>query len=123
MDKMRPDELDDRLENGNPPFLLDIRPTQAFRTDAIEGSTNVPVYDELARGDESSFRSRLDELPADREIAVVCKMGVVAKRATRILNEEGYDAVTLAGGMSGWNGYRRGSIGYKLRSAVWRFTG
>jgi rhodanese-related sulfurtransferase len=47
-------------------------------------------------------------------------MGVVAKRATAVLIEEGYDAATLAGGMSGWSGYQRGSIGYKLRSLLWR---
>jgi rhodanese-related sulfurtransferase len=52
-------------------------------------------------------------------VVVVCKMGVVAKRATRILRDEGYDASTLLGGMSGWTGYQNGSLGYKLRSLLW----
>lgn len=114
-----PDELDEQL-GGDDPFVLDIRPRTAYQSGSIEGSHNVPVYDDLRGGDESSFRAAFDDLPADAEIVVVCKMGIVAKRATRILTDEGYDASTLAGGMSGWNGYRSGSIGYKLRSLLWR---
>ncbi len=120
MNRIRPSELDERLDGDSRPFLLDIRPETAYRADAIDGSHNVPVYDDLGRGEESSLRRRLGEVPADREVVVVCKMGIVARRATRLLNDEGYDAVTLAGGMSGWNGYRRGSLGYKLRSLWWR---
>ncbi|MFC7113717.1 rhodanese-like domain-containing protein [Natronoarchaeum sp. GCM10025703] len=114
-----PDELDDRLD-GDEPFVLDIRPRDAYQSGSIAGSYNVPVYNDLRSGDESSFRAELDELPDDEEIVVVCKMGIVAKRATGLLNDEGYSASTLAGGMSGWNGYQTGSIGYKLRSLLWR---
>lgn len=122
MTSIRPAELDERLESqsGDQPFLLDIRPESAFRATAIENSHNVPVYDELRRGDESALRERLDELPTGEEVVVVCKMGVVAKRATGLLVEEGYDAATLRGGMSGWEGYQNGSLGYRIRSLLWR---
>lgn len=121
MSKIRPKELDDRLAAGSDdPFVLDIRPSSAFREDAIGDSHNVPVYDELRAGDETPLRDRLDEVPADREVVVVCKMGVVAKRATSLLREEGYEARTLLGGMSGWTGYQNGSLSYKLRSLRWR---
>ena len=119
MSCLRPDELAERLGTDDEPFLLDIRPQSDYRSNAIDGSHNVPVYDDLGRGDESSLRSRLDEIPTDQEVVVVCKMGIVAKRATSVLDEEGYDAATLAGGMSGWSGYQRGSLGYKLRSLWW----
>ena len=113
-----PDELDEQLDD-DAPFVLDIRPRTAYQSGAIEGSHNIPVYDELRGGDESSFRAGFDELPDDEEIVVVCKMGIVAKRATQILTDEGYDASTLAGGMSSWTGYQSGSLGYKLRSLFW----
>jgi hypothetical protein len=45
---------------------------------------------------------------------------VVAKRATSVLRDEGYDAATLLGAMSGWVGYQNGSLSYTLRSLVWR---
>ena len=49
-------------------------------------------------------------------------MGVVAKRATKILDGEGYEAATLLGGMSGWTGYQNGSLVYRLRSLLWRLS-
>lgn len=119
MSRIRPDELDERLGTDDEPFLLDIRPESNYGSGAIDGSLNVPVYDDLQRGDDSALRRRLGDLPDDEEIVVICKMGIVAKRATQILGDEGYDATTLAGGMSGWNGYERGSLGYKLRSLWW----
>ena len=147
MNGIRPDELDDRLgdgdENrgdedpadegpggegtddedpgdGDAPFVLDVRPAEEYESGAIDESQNLPVYEDLRAGDGSTLRARLDEVPRDREVVTVCKMGIVAKRATSVLEEEGYDARTLAGGMSGWNGYRTGSLGYRLRSLWWR---
>ena len=122
MSRIRPTELDDRLDSpsGDAPFLLDIRPEPAFDSGAIEGSHNVPVYDDLRQGDESALRDRLDDVPTDGDVVVVCKMGIVAKEATSVLEAEGYDAATLLGGMSGWRGYQNGSLGYRLRSLLWR---
>lgn len=120
MSRIRPAELAARLESGDGPFLLDIRPRSNFQANAIEHSHNVPVYDELQRGDETGLQDRLGEIPEDRAVVVVCKMGIVAKRATRLLADEGYDAATLAGGMSGWTGYQNDTLGYKLRSLLWK---
>ena len=120
MSRVLPDELAERLGTDDAPFLLDIRPESAYENGAIDESRNLPVYDDLRAGDESTLRDRLGELPDDREIVTVCKMGVVAKRATRVLDDAGYEASTLAGGMSGWHGYRRNSLGYRLRSLWWR---
>ena len=123
MSRILPDELAERLGTDDEPFLLDIRPESEYDRGAIDGSRNVPVYDDLRAGDEASLRRRLDGIPDDREVVTVCKMGLVAKRATRVLDDAGYEASTLAGGMSGWNGYERGSLGYRLRSLWWRLRG
>ena len=120
MTRVLPSELAERFVAGDRPFVLDIRPESNYRDGAIDGSHNVPVYGDLRSGDESALRERLDEIPSDAEVVVVCKMGVVAKRATRVLRDEGYDAATLAGGMHGWNGYRDGTLTYRLRSLLWR---
>ena len=119
MSTVRPAAVDERLESGDDPFVLDIRPTASYQRAAIDGSYNIPVYSDLQRGNDDAFRDQLGEIPQDRDVIVVCKMGVVAKRATRILREEGYEAATLLGGMSGWSGYQNGSISYKLRSLLW----
>lgn len=122
MSRIRPDALAERLRaaGGDEPFILDIRPERAYQRDAIDGSVNLPVYEALRRGDGSALRAHLSAIPTDEEVVVVCKRGIVAKRATSLLRDEGYDARTLLGGMSGWTGYRNGSLGYRLRSLVWR---
>jgi rhodanese-related sulfurtransferase len=45
------------------------------------------------------LRSRLAELPRDREILVVCRSGQRAYYATRMLLQRGFKARTVAGGM------------------------
>lgn len=118
MSKIGPTELEERLDGETPPTLVDIRPRDAYQRDHIDGSRNVPVYHDLQRGDDAEFRRAIASLPDDRAVVTVCVAGVVARKATAILQAEGYEAYTLAGGMRRWNGYRDDSLGYRLRSAL-----
>jgi rhodanese-related sulfurtransferase len=113
-----PAALDECLgsQSGDDPFLLDIR----LASGSIDRSHSVPVYDDLRRGDESALRDRLTDVPTDREVVVVCTMGIVARRATSVLRTEGYDVSTLFCGMHGWMEYQNGSLEYRLRSFLWR---
>ncbi len=118
MSKIRPPELEERLSGTDGPVVLDIRPRKDYQRGHIEGSQNVAVYGDLRSGNTDALRKKVDNIPADRDVVTVCKAGVVAKRATTVLEAEGYDARTLAGGMRGWKGYQNGSIGYRLSAAV-----
>lgn len=71
------------------PFLLDVRTPQEVAAGSVPGAVNIPV-DEL--------RSRLKELPRDRDIAVYCQVGQRGYLATRILLQEGFSAVNVGGG-------------------------
>ncbi|MFB6155022.1 MAG: rhodanese-like domain-containing protein [Haloferacaceae archaeon] len=122
MSRIRPPELESRLESGEEPYVLDVRPEADYRAERIEGSHNVPVYGALRDGDDDALRRQLDGVPRDREVVTVCKAGIVARRATSVLREEGYDAVTLTGGMRGWTGYQNGSFRYRVLSALWRLV-
>ena len=118
MSKIRPPELEEQLSGSDRPTVLDIRPRKDYQREHIDGSRNVAVYGDLRSGNTDALRKKLDNVPSDRDVVTVCKAGVVAKKATKVLEEEGYDAQTLAGGMRGWNGYQNGTIGYRLSSAV-----
>ncbi len=120
MNSVAPAELDNRLQSNDRLYVLDIRPEERYRRNAIDGSDNLPVYDELRGGDDGALLGQLGEIPPDREVVVVCKMGIVAKRAATLLDEEGYDATVLLGGMSGWSGYQNNTFTYKLRSLLWK---
>jgi rhodanese-related sulfurtransferase len=44
----------------------------------------------------------LDELPRDRLIICACRSGARSLRAATFLQQEGFDAVNLTGGMMAW---------------------
>ena len=82
-----------RLNSATPPFLLDVREPYEYAEGHIGGARLLPLG-ELGR--------RLNELPRDREILVICRSGNRSGAATRQLVQAGYHAVNLSGGMIGW---------------------
>ncbi|WP_158055817.1 rhodanese-like domain-containing protein [Halorussus halophilus] len=124
MSKITPSELGDRVASDGPKsndddiFVLDVRPEGNYRSRHIEGSYNAPVYHDLRGGDTDSLDDHLSEIPADQTVVTVCKAGVVAKRATNHLESEGYDSVTLSGGMKGWRHYEDDTLVYRMASFV-----
>jgi rhodanese-related sulfurtransferase len=120
MSKTRPETLAERLDEGDDVFVLDIRPREVYRDDHIDDSYNAPVYDDLRGGDVDALADHLDDVPPDAEIVTVCKAGIVARRATSYLQERGYAARTLAGGMRGWRGYRDDTLTYRVSSFLRR---
>ena len=71
-------------------FLLDVRNLPEIAAEGVEGALNIPL---------PQLRSRLGELPRDREIAVICRSAVRAYYATRILLQNGFKARNISGGM------------------------
>ncbi len=71
-------------------FLLDVRNPPELAVESVPGAVNIPL---------PQLRSRLDELPRDREILVICRSGGRAYYATRILLQNGFKARNISGGM------------------------
>ena len=74
---------------GKSPFVVDVRTPQEFAGGHIPGAVNIPVDD---------LRSRLGELPRDRDIAAYCQVGQRGYLATRILRQAGFRAANIGGG-------------------------
>ena len=71
-------------------FLLDVRNPQEIEAEAVPDAVNIPL---------PQLRSRLTELPADKEILVICRSAQRAYFATRILLQNGFKARNISGGM------------------------
>jgi len=71
-------------------FLLDVREPVELVVENAEGAVNIPL---------GQLRTRLGELPRDREIHVICRSAGRAYYATRILLQNGFKARTLSGGL------------------------
>lgn len=81
---MTPDDLTEVT------FLLDVRNPQELQTvGAFPNAVNIPL---------DVLRDHLDELPKDRPISVACMVGLRGYIATRILRQNGFDAIDLSGG-------------------------
>ncbi|AHG02275.1 beta-lactamase (plasmid) [Halostagnicola larsenii XH-48] len=88
-------------------FVLDVRNEADYEEWHIEGSTNLPIYDELLEYDYSTLEDHMEDLPTDTEIAVVCVAGVTSARAAEFLREHGFDAKSIDDGMNGWGRVHR----------------
>jgi NADPH-dependent 2,4-dienoyl-CoA reductase/sulfur reductase-like enzyme/rhodanese-related sulfurtransferase len=73
------------------PFILDVREPEEFRAGTVPGAINIPL---------DQLRSRLNELPLERDIWVTCKVGQRGYYACRILTQQGFRALNLSGGYS-----------------------
>jgi NADPH-dependent 2,4-dienoyl-CoA reductase/sulfur reductase-like enzyme/rhodanese-related sulfurtransferase len=71
-------------------FLLDVRESVELAVESVLGAVNIPM---------GQLRSRLGELPRDREILVICRSAQRAYYATRILLQNGFKARAISGGM------------------------
>ena len=71
-------------------FVLDVRDPVELAVETFEGAVNIPLV---------QLRSRLNELPKDEEINVICRSGQRAYIATRILLHNGFKAKDVSGGM------------------------
>jgi len=91
-----PSELKSKLDAAEDIVLLDVRSPQEVKGAPFDDSrvTVIPL---------GKLRSRLDELPRDKEIIAFCKISVRGYEAQRILNGEGFDNVRfLDGGLMAW---------------------
>jgi len=82
-------------------FILDVRSQEEWDQVHISKSTLIPL-DQLP--------SRLDEVPKDQDVVVICRSGVRSKEGMTILRNAGYTrAVCMTGGLIAWK-----AAGYPL---------
>jgi hydroxyacylglutathione hydrolase len=88
-------ELDHKLRSSTP-YVLDVRSPKEWQAGHIAGAIHVPGGD---------LQKRLDEIPKNAEIYVICGSGYRSSVATSILERAGYTrAINVVGGMGAWMG-------------------
>lgn len=81
-----------RVVTAPPPgrAVLDVRPRELAKLSPVPGATNIPF---------AELRSRLGELDGARPWVTVCALGKTSYFAARVLEQAGYDVVSLSGGL------------------------
>ena len=102
MSQITAEELQKRLEAGDDLSVIDIRSKEAYETETIEGSQNLPLREALLDGDLDTVQEYLDELPEDEEVVTFCDAGVASEQTAEMLSDQGHDAKALEGGLTSW---------------------
>jgi len=88
------------LENQDTVRIVDLRETETYEKNHINGSISRPIDDFLKEIFESIYFSKKTNL----KIVLVCDTGQLSKVATSIMTEEGFTQVyNIKGGMRRWN--------------------
>ncbi len=78
---------------GSDAVILDVREDYEWEAGHVDGAVHIPL-DQLP--------ARLEELDPDTDLNVICRTGGRSFRATTWLNENGYSAFNVVGGMGAW---------------------
>jgi hydroxyacylglutathione hydrolase len=94
----RVDEIDveDVERRGPDALLLDVREPEEYEHAHIVGAVNLP---------QAELASRLEEIPRNRPLLLVCQVGSRSRRAAQFLRQMGFTRIaTLRGGTEAWQG-------------------
>ncbi|MDQ1620867.1 MAG: hypothetical protein QOE19_3436 [Actinomycetota bacterium] len=75
------------------PLVLDVREPYEYAEGHVPGAELVPL---------ATVPQRLDALPADQPVYVVCAVGGRSAQAASFLSARGVDAVNVDGGTQDW---------------------
>ncbi|MGF7184339.1 CoA-disulfide reductase [Desulfitispora alkaliphila] len=80
-----------QVKNDPELFLLDVRTDKEYKDGRIEEALHIPI---------DQLRGKIDLIPKDKEILIICQTGLRSYIAARILNQRGYRTKNLSGGFN-----------------------
>ena len=92
-------ELSQKIAANEDLFLLDVREPYELLQSKIDGSVNIPLADIFKQ-------DRMDEIPTDKPVVIICGSGNRATIATYALAQENIDFQVLEGGINAWNSFQ-----------------
>jgi glyoxylase-like metal-dependent hydrolase (beta-lactamase superfamily II)/rhodanese-related sulfurtransferase len=89
--EVTPHELGDRPPDA---MILDVREPDEFAAGHVPGAVNLPQAD---------LATRLDQIPRNRPVFVICQAGLRSLKAAQFLSERGFShVVSVKGGTQAW---------------------
>ncbi|MEC0371845.1 rhodanese-like domain-containing protein [Paenibacillus chibensis] len=89
-----PSELRKRLMDGETPQMIDVREDEEVAQGMISGAKHIPL---------GQIPDRLDEIPKEGEVIMICRSGGRSMRACQFLQQHGIECTNMTGGMLRWN--------------------
>lgn len=92
--EITPAEYIARRERGDVLTLLDVREGWELGVASVPGVVHIPM---------GAVADRLDELNRERDVVVLCRSGRRSLEVARFLQQNGFQAINLAGGILAWS--------------------
>ncbi len=86
-------ELAEFLSSKDDLEIVDVREDDEWSAGRISGARHIPL---------GRLADQMGDLPKDRPVVTVCRTGPRSERAAKTLQEAGYSANFLAGGVTAW---------------------
>ncbi len=84
-------------------FIIDVRIAESFNAKTVDGAINIPI---------ETLRNRLDEIPKDKKVILICNTGYTSYLGSRILIQNGFNNVySFMGGMKLYSEIKRDKEG------------
>ncbi len=79
------------MEDLEDSYIIDVRPNEVFKLKSVTSSVNIPM---------AQIRNRINEIPTDKKVVLVCDSGFTSYLASRVLLQKGFNNIySLMGGM------------------------
>src|SRR5262245_26623077 len=75
-------------------FVLDVRQDDEWQAGHVDGAVHIPM---------GTLLGRLEELPQDTRMYVMCRVGGRSGQVVQYLGARGWDVVNIDGGMLAWD--------------------
>lgn len=95
MKEITAEKLQERIENGEELHMIDVREADEVAEGIIPGAVHIPL---------GEVAERVNELDKSKAYVIICRSGGRSGKATDFLEEQGYDATNMVGGMLDWDG-------------------
>jgi rhodanese-related sulfurtransferase len=90
--ELTPTQVKEALESGDIE-LIDVREPYEWDAGRIPGATHIEI---------ERLASRAEEIPADKVIVFLCRLGIRSAMAMQAFRASGWDAYHLGGGIQRW---------------------
>jgi rhodanese-related sulfurtransferase len=88
-------EVQEKLENGEPLNIIDVREVDEVKEGKIPEAIHIPL---------GLVEFKMNELDKKKQYVMVCRSGARSGRAATYLEGQGFDVINMDGGMMAYEG-------------------
>lgn len=103
MKEITVNKLKNYFESSQDVTVIDIREPDEYNDLHINGSINIPAFNDLHDGKKKNIVHRVKSIGSENPLVLVCRSGQTSAAAVQALNEAGIPAINLSGGMLAWS--------------------